>query len=174
MQCLLHCRRILYQLSQKGSPRILDWVADPFSRGSSWPRNWTRVFCIAGRFFTNWAIREACFNPNYIWNLSEVSCWLWLSSASHSLKPMKCSFSYKHRRESGFEGCIPFQKTLLWKHSVERQPSFRDVVKNPVVPCECYRWLWRLGSHSAFRTLGTGQWSLFFSGFFVRTNLLRG
>ena len=32
---LPHCRRILYQLSHKGSPRILEWVAYPFSSGSS-------------------------------------------------------------------------------------------------------------------------------------------
>ena len=56
---LLHCRQILYQLSHKGSPRILEWIAYPFSRGSSWPRNQTRVSCMAGGFFTNWAIREA-------------------------------------------------------------------------------------------------------------------
>ena len=56
---LLHCRRILYQLSHKGSPRILEWVACSFSSGSSWPRNWTGVSSITGRFFTNWAIREA-------------------------------------------------------------------------------------------------------------------
>ena len=56
---LLHCRWILYQLSHKGSPRILQLVANPFSSGSSRPRNQTRVSCIAGRFFTNWAIREA-------------------------------------------------------------------------------------------------------------------
>ena len=31
----LHCRQILYQLSHKGSPRILEWVAYPFSSGSS-------------------------------------------------------------------------------------------------------------------------------------------
>ena len=55
---LLHFRQIVYQLSHKGSPRILVWVAYPFSRGSSQPRNWTGVSCIAGRFFTNWAIRE--------------------------------------------------------------------------------------------------------------------
>ena len=53
---LLHSRQILYQLSHKASPRILECVAFPFSRGSSWPRNQTRVSCIAGRFFTNWAI----------------------------------------------------------------------------------------------------------------------
>ena len=33
--------------------RILEWVAVPFSRGSSQPRNQTGVSCIAGRFFTN-------------------------------------------------------------------------------------------------------------------------
>ena len=35
------------------------WVAFPFSRGSSQPRDWTQVSCMAGGFFTNWAIREA-------------------------------------------------------------------------------------------------------------------
>ena len=56
---LLHCRWILYQLSHKGSLRRLEWVAYPFSSRPSRPRNWTRVSRIAGRFFTNWAIREA-------------------------------------------------------------------------------------------------------------------
>ena len=56
---LPHCRQILYQLSHKGSPRILEWVAYSFSRGSSQPRNRTGVFCNAGWFFTNWATREA-------------------------------------------------------------------------------------------------------------------
>ena len=58
-QGLLHCRQILYQLSHKGNPRILEWVPYPFSSRSSWPRNQTRVFCIAEGFFTNWVIREA-------------------------------------------------------------------------------------------------------------------
>ena len=53
-----HCRQILYELSHKGSPSILEWVAYPFSCGSSQPRNWTGVSCIAGRFFTSWATRE--------------------------------------------------------------------------------------------------------------------
>ena len=39
--------------------RILEWVAIPFSRGSSWPRDWTQVPCIAGRFLTFWASRKA-------------------------------------------------------------------------------------------------------------------
>ena len=54
---LPHCGRILYQLSHKGSPRILAWVAYPFGR-SSRPRNRAGVSFIAGGFFTNWAIKD--------------------------------------------------------------------------------------------------------------------
>ena len=43
---LPHCRWILYQLSHKGSPRILECVASSFSRGSSPPRNQTGVSCL--------------------------------------------------------------------------------------------------------------------------------
>ena len=39
--------------------RILEWVAVPFSRGSSQPRDQTQVSCTAGGFFTSWATREA-------------------------------------------------------------------------------------------------------------------
>ena len=55
---LPHCRQILYQLNHKGSPRVLDWVAYPFSSRSSQPRNRTEVSQIAGRFFTSWATTE--------------------------------------------------------------------------------------------------------------------
>ena len=41
--------------------RILEWAAISFSRGSSWPRAWTWVSCIIGRFFTIWAMREVYF-----------------------------------------------------------------------------------------------------------------
>ena len=34
-----HCRQILYQLSHKGGPRILEWVTYPLSSRSCWPRN---------------------------------------------------------------------------------------------------------------------------------------
>ena len=59
---LSHCRQILYQLSHKGSPRILEWVSSreypPFCSRSSQPGNWTGFFCIARRSFTNGAMRE--------------------------------------------------------------------------------------------------------------------
>ena len=48
-----------YTVNEILQARILEWVACPFSRGSSWPRNRTRVSCTAGRFFPHWAIRKA-------------------------------------------------------------------------------------------------------------------
>ena len=61
--------------------RILEWVVIPFSRGSSQPRNWTWVPCIAGRFFTIWATRQAqsMFQNGFI---------------SHSIKIRNPSFEY--------------------------------------------------------------------------------
>ena len=39
--------------------RVLEWVAIPFSKVSSWPKNQAQVSCIADRFFTLWATKEA-------------------------------------------------------------------------------------------------------------------
>ena len=44
--------------------RVLEWVAIPFSRGSSQPRDWTRVFRIVGWCFTMWATREVWVSHN--------------------------------------------------------------------------------------------------------------
>ena len=63
---LPHCRQTLRHLSHQGSPRILEWVAYPFSRGCSQPRNRTGASCIAAGFFTSWASREALFFHYYL------------------------------------------------------------------------------------------------------------
>ena len=68
---------------------ILQWVAIPFSRGSSWLRAWTQVSCMAGRFFTIWATREAKGKPQGECDLRAPCCtasfseWHWI----------KCSFT---------------------------------------------------------------------------------
>ena len=62
--------------------RVLEWVAIPFSRGSSWPRDRTEVSYIAGRFFLIWATRfhspvplslcyfnTVCHFTKYFWNM---------------------------------------------------------------------------------------------------------
>ena len=51
--CLTLCDPMDYIVNAILQGRILEWVAYPFSRGSSQPRNQTRVSCITGGFFTN-------------------------------------------------------------------------------------------------------------------------
>ena len=57
--CLTLCDPKYYTVQGILQARILEWVAFPFSRGSSQPKDQTQVFHIAGRFFTSWATREA-------------------------------------------------------------------------------------------------------------------
>ena len=57
--CPTLCNPMDYTVHGILQTRILEWVAYPFSRGPSWPRNQTGVSCIAGRFFTNWTMKEA-------------------------------------------------------------------------------------------------------------------
>ena len=59
------------------SCRHIQWVAISFSRGSSWPRDWTQVSCPAGGFFTDSATREAhCpLDIQRKWNIPETYTW---------------------------------------------------------------------------------------------------
>ena len=56
--------------------RILGWVAIPFCRGSSRPRDRTRV-CIARGFFTIWAAREALICIKWKWSVAQLCPTLW-------------------------------------------------------------------------------------------------
>ena len=63
--------------------RVLEWVTVSFSRGSSWPRDRTRVSvsCIAGGFLPIWATREV---PPYPWGKPKTGrmCALWCSQVT--------------------------------------------------------------------------------------------
>ena len=65
--------------------RTLEWVAIPFSKGSSRPRNQTQVSRIAGGFFAVWASREITLYYIYSVQFSSVtqSC---LTLRSHELQ----------------------------------------------------------------------------------------
>ena len=57
--------------------RVLEWVAISFSRGSSWPRYWTRVSCIGRQILYHCATREAqCSTQHQIWEKECSSCHL--------------------------------------------------------------------------------------------------
>ena len=57
--CLTLCNPMDYIVRRLLQARILEWVAFPFSKGSSQPSDWTQFSRISGRFFTSWAMREA-------------------------------------------------------------------------------------------------------------------
>ena len=61
--CPILCDPMDYTVLAIFQTRMVEWVAYPFSRGSSQPRDWTQVSCLAGGFFTNWAIRESHIIP---------------------------------------------------------------------------------------------------------------
>ena len=57
--CPTLCDPMDYRVHRILQARTWEWVAFPFSRGSSQPRDQTQVSCIAGRFFTSCPIRKA-------------------------------------------------------------------------------------------------------------------
>ena len=91
---LPHCRWILYCVSRQESPWILEWVAYPFSRGSSQPRNQTRFACIAGKFFAILVGSVLHWRWFLIWNLTGGS----------SSKEPTCQCRRHERRE--FDSCV--------------------------------------------------------------------
>ena len=92
--------------------RILDWVAIPFSRGSSGPRDWTRVSCIVGSFFTIWAHHGSSYFKNIYSNLLNH----WLSS--------KWAGYFGHFRRKEVETIFIYisiinlkcEMMILWRH----------------------------------------------------------
>ena len=66
--CLIFCNPMDYTVHWILQARILEWVAFPFSRGSSQPRDRTQVSHIAGGFFTSWVTREALGRIKRLWN----------------------------------------------------------------------------------------------------------
>ena len=67
------CNPVVYTVHGILLAKILEWVAFPFSRGSSQLRDGTQVSWIAGRFFIGWVTREPednsnkCINPQWAW-----------------------------------------------------------------------------------------------------------
>ena len=102
-----------YTVNGNLQARKLEWVAVCFSRGSSQPRDRTKVSWIAGGFFTNWAIRETCILNYFILKICHMkiltywSIWNWgglillLDELAWFLVEEKCRLSYHLGEEDG-------------------------------------------------------------------------
>ena len=93
--CLTLCNPMDYTVHGILQARILEWIAIPFSRGSSWPRNQTGISWIAGGFFTSWATREASieiitwflsFNL-LIWCITLIDLHIWENPCISGINP---------------------------------------------------------------------------------------
>ena len=65
--CLTLCNPMDYTVHEILQTRILEWVAFPFPRGSSQPRDQTQVSCIAAEFLTSCTTKEARPKRNQLW-----------------------------------------------------------------------------------------------------------
>ena len=104
--------------------RILEWVAIPFSKGSSWPRDQTWVSCIAGRFFTVWAIREApkyiCCSPKsfYLYRLYLFITMLLLCSVTQSCLTFCDRMDCSTPESRPPEACSNWCSSSWWCHPI--------------------------------------------------------
>ena len=107
--------------------RILEWVAFPFSRGSSQPRDQTQVSRIAGGFFTNWAMGDMLQYLKYLyWNhrlytCKNSNCWelyklqhLWWLLTSYRTNPL----FLQHFKQIHQESDSSPPKGMFWKKYV--------------------------------------------------------
>ena len=100
--------------------RILDWVAFPFSRGSSQPRDWTQVPHITGRCFTSWAPREAL---GFIWSKLKNHQWIFSQGGTWHARRQVLQSSWEEMTELywffplGFGSLCPLSKDTLFSSS---------------------------------------------------------
>ena len=119
-------------------PRILEWTAISFSRGSSQPRNRMQVSCIAGRLFTTWATRVV---------LRVFSS----ESALHVRWSNYCSFSISPSSE--YSGSISFRNDWfdLASNGLSRVFSSTAIQKHLFFSAHPSLWS---NSHIPYMTIG--------------------
>ena len=92
--CLTLCNPMEYTVHGILQARILEWVALPFSRGSSQPRDQTQVSHISGVFLTSWAIREDhTYIYVYVWWFYiyiYIHIYIWFDSSITLLTEHQC------------------------------------------------------------------------------------
>ena len=124
--CPILCNPLDYTVHGVIQARILEWVAGPFSRGSSQPRDRTQVSRVAGGFFTSWATREALiYNSIFILDEKRVVQFFYgLEPGGAEVKASACNVGDlrsipRSERSPGEGNDNPFQYSCL-EHSMYR------------------------------------------------------
>ena len=112
---LPHCRRILHQLSHKGSQRILQWVAYLFSSGSSQPRNQTGVlYCRQILYQLSYQTNPLLLSDNFPSPLFPAP----VSSIAHSVSvilPIACTSCKQYNTVFSFSDLLISLSLMLSK-----------------------------------------------------------
>ena len=101
--------------------RIMKWVAIPFSKESSWPRNRTQASCTAGKFFTIWATRETWWN---YWGI--ILKFLRHSWANKWCFPVNCIYSLAQVQHY-FKFLLEKQLQLLYTIHTNTKNYFKNI-----------------------------------------------
>ena len=131
--CLTPYNPMDYTVHRILQARMLEWVAFPFSRGSSQPRDWTQVSHITGRFFTSWARRET------LWQLRKDKEHYQIISLGIIL-----FFSCYTINKVSLVRIFPFSWWENWVRRVFLLKLSKDTVAGPRaafrVPLQCAAW----------------------------------
>ena len=101
----MDCRPPGFSVHGISQARTPEWVAIPFSKGSSWPRDQTQVCYIASRFFAIWVTRGFLGEKNGDKEISGTGMWIDLQKCAEDLKMWvshkafgKCSPTWHQQR----------------------------------------------------------------------------
>ena len=115
--------------------RTLERVATPFSRGSSPPRDRTWVAHIAGRFFSVWATREACFSILSPVPTVTAVLWIFVCQGLSWIRADRFTSSIVKSACSSVKKCKPYH-SKLWVSTLMVEPCSSNTS-----PCPSYPWL---------------------------------
>ena len=101
--------------------KILEWLAIPFSRASFWPRDQTWVSCIAGRFFTVWATREAHM---YIYVYVRVYMYTDTASQPYIYIASQVALLVKNPHAKARDAGDPWVEKIPWRRAWQSTPVF--------------------------------------------------
>ena len=137
--------------------RIVEWITMLSSKGSSWPREWTQVSCIWGRFFTVWATRKVkillprCFisnKPLFLIVLEVRNSKILVpadSVSGENTLPHWRHFSHWNitaKRPRGHCG-VPLIKVLIQSHDLSiSQRTNRLTPSHPILEFNIMNWGW--------------------------------
>ena len=142
--------------------RILEWVAISFSRGSSQSRDQTRISCIAGRFFTNWAMTlwtaatQASLSFTISWSLLKLMSIELMRPSNHRIlcRPLLLLPSiFPSIRVFSSESSLHIKWTKYWSF------SFRLSVSNEYLGLIFFRtdWFYLLAVQGTLKSSPTLQ-----------------